>query len=54
MTILNRRHALQLGLAGGAMLLAARPASALVKIVVSGADFQPLPIAIPPQMISGE
>jgi len=47
MTILNRRHALQLGLAGGAMLLAARPASALVKIVVSGADFQPLPIAIP-------
>ena len=47
MTIINRRHALQLGLAGGVMLLAARPASALVKIVVSGADFQPLPIAIP-------
>ncbi|HTJ56232.1 MAG TPA: Tol-Pal system beta propeller repeat protein TolB [Devosiaceae bacterium] len=47
MITLNRRHALKLGLAGGAMLAAARPASALVKIVVSGADFQPLPIAIP-------
>jgi TolB protein len=47
MLTLNRRNALKLGLAGGAMLLAARPASALVKIVVSGADFQPLPIAIP-------
>jgi TolB protein len=47
MITLNRRHALKLGLAGGLMLAAARPASALVKIVVSGADFQPLPIAIP-------
>jgi TolB protein len=47
MITLNRRRALQLGLAGGAMMLAARPASALVKIVVSGADFQPLPIAVP-------
>ncbi|MEO8882701.1 MAG: Tol-Pal system protein TolB, partial [Devosia sp.] len=47
MITLNRRNALKLGLAGGAMLLAARPASALVKIVVSGADFQPLPVAIP-------
>ncbi|MDR3474468.1 MAG: Tol-Pal system beta propeller repeat protein TolB [Devosia sp.] len=47
MITLNRRSALKLGLAGGVMLAAARPASALVKIVVSGADFQPLPIAIP-------
>ena len=47
MITLNRRNALKLGLAGGAMLLAARPANALVKIVVSGADFQPLPVAIP-------
>lgn len=44
---LTRRDALKLGVAGGAMLLAARPASALVKVTVSGADFQPLPIAIP-------
>jgi len=47
MLTLTRRNALKLGLAGGVMLAAARPASALVKIVVSGADFQPLPIAIP-------
>ena len=47
MITLTRRNALKLGLAGGLMLAAARPASALVKIVVSGADFQPLPIAIP-------
>ena len=47
MITLNRRNALKLGLAGGVMLAAARPASALVKIVVSGADFQPLPIAVP-------
>jgi TolB protein len=47
MITLNRRTALKLGLAGGAMLVAARPASALVKVVVSGADFQPLPIAVP-------
>ena len=47
MITLNRRRALQLGVAGGAMLAAARPANALVKIVVSGADFKPLPIAIP-------
>ncbi len=44
---LTRRDALKLGVAGGVMLLAARPASALVKVTVSGADFQPLPIAIP-------
>jgi TolB protein len=43
----TRRDALKLGLVGGAMLLAARPASALVKVTVSGASFQPLPIAIP-------
>ena len=47
MVTLNRRSALKLGLAGGVMLAAARPASALVRIVVSGADFQPLPIAVP-------
>jgi TolB protein len=47
MLTLNRRQALKLGVAGGAMLLAARPASALVRVTVSGANFQPLPIAIP-------
>ena len=44
---LTRRSALMLGLAGTALLAAGTPAMALVKIVVSGADFQPLPIAIP-------
>jgi TolB protein len=44
---LTRRDALKLGLAGGLMLVAARPASALVKVTVSGATFQPLPIAVP-------
>ena len=43
---LKRRTVLQMGLAGTA-LLAAGPAMALVKIVVSGATFTPLPIAIP-------
>ncbi|GHA37819.1 protein TolB [Devosia pacifica] len=46
MTLLNRRAALKLGLAGGA-LLAAGPALAQLEIVVEGANFQPLPIAIP-------
>jgi len=47
MTMLKRRLLLQLGLAGTASLLAASPASALVKIVVTAGAFVPLPIAIP-------
>lgn len=47
MTLLTRRNALKLGIAGSAALMAARPASALVQITVGGGDFQPLPIAIP-------
>jgi len=47
MTLLTRRNALKLGIAGSAAMLAARPASALVQITVGGGDFQPLPIAIP-------
>ena len=47
MTLMTRRTALKLGLAGGAVALAGSPASALVEIVVSGANFAPLPIAIP-------
>ncbi|MDP1730467.1 MAG: Tol-Pal system beta propeller repeat protein TolB [Devosia sp.] len=46
MTLITRRSALKLGLAGG-VFAAATPASALVQIVVSGANFAPLPIAIP-------
>ena len=47
MTLINRRTALMLGLAGGVLAAATNPASALVQIVVSGANFAPLPIAIP-------
>lgn len=47
MTLFTRRNALKLGLAGTAALAATHPASALVQVVVSGANFQPLPIAIP-------
>lgn len=47
MTLITRRNALKLGLAGTAALAATHPASALVQVVVSGANFQPLPIAIP-------
>jgi len=47
MTILTRRNALKLGLAGSVALAAARPASALVEVVVTGGNFTPLPIAIP-------
>jgi TolB protein len=47
MTLITRRNALVLGLAGSAALAVTSPASALVKIVVGGGDFQPLPIAIP-------
>jgi TolB protein len=47
MTLLTRRNALKLGLAGTALMAASSPASALVEIVVTGGDFTPLPIAIP-------
>ncbi len=47
MPLLNRRHLLQIGLAGSGAMLAASPASALVKIIVTAGDFVPLPIAIP-------
>ncbi|HEY8595540.1 MAG TPA: Tol-Pal system beta propeller repeat protein TolB [Devosiaceae bacterium] len=47
MTLITRRTALQLGLAGTASLMAVSKASALVKIVVSGGNFQPMPVAIP-------
>ncbi len=46
MTLLTRRNAIKLGLVGGAAL-AANPAFAQLQIVVEGANFQPLPIAIP-------
>ncbi len=46
MTLISRRNALKLGLAGGAMALAT-PSKALVEIVVTGGNFVPLPIAIP-------
>jgi len=44
---LTRRTALKLGLAGTALAVAGSPASALVQVTVSGANFTPLPIAIP-------
>ncbi|HQZ12959.1 MAG TPA: Tol-Pal system beta propeller repeat protein TolB [Devosia sp.] len=47
MTLLTRRNALKLGLAGTALAAAGTPASALVEIVVTGGNFTPLPIAIP-------
>ncbi|MDF2798574.1 MAG: tolB [Devosia sp.] len=47
MTRLTRRSALQLGLAGGLALATARTAQAQLNITVEGANFQPLPIAIP-------
>ena len=47
MTLLTRRMALKLGLAGGALAAFGSPASALVQITVTGGDFTPLPIAIP-------
>ncbi len=46
MTLITRRNALKLGLAGGAFALAT-PSLALVEIVVTGGNFVPLPIAIP-------
>jgi TolB protein len=47
MTLITRRNALKLGLAGGALMAASTPASALIEIVVTGGNFTPLPIAIP-------
>jgi TolB protein len=47
MPLITRRSVLKLGLASGALAFAASPAEALVQIVVSGANFVPLPIAIP-------
>src|SRR5690606_17334090 len=47
MTLLTRRAALKLGLAGGALLATAPMSLAQLRIVVEGANFQPLPIAIP-------
>ena len=47
MNLLTRRNALKLGLAGGVALAASPHAMAALQIVVEGANFQPLPIAIP-------
>jgi TolB protein len=47
MTLLSRRDALKMGLAGGVMLATAPMALAQLRVVVEGANFQPLPIAIP-------
>lgn len=44
---LTRRQAIKLGMAGAGIAAFSSPASALVKIVVSGGDFEPLPIGIP-------
>ncbi|WP_224703469.1 Tol-Pal system beta propeller repeat protein TolB [Devosia aquimaris] len=47
MTLITRRNALKMGLAGGALLAGSSLAMAQLRIVVEGANFQPLPIAIP-------
>lgn len=47
MVSMNRRSAIKLGLASAATVATVTPAQALLRIVVSGSDFQPLPIAIP-------
>jgi len=47
MTLMTRRTALKLGAAGAGLLVAAQPASALVRITVTGGNFVPLPIAVP-------
>ena len=47
MTLLTRRNALQLGLAGGLALAMAPRAFAQLNVTVEGANFRPLPIAIP-------
>ncbi|MCS6762042.1 MAG: Tol-Pal system beta propeller repeat protein TolB [Candidatus Devosia symbiotica] len=47
MTLLTRRNVLKFGLAGGALLAGSSLAMAQLRIVVEGANFQLLPIAIP-------
>ena len=47
MTLITRRNALKLGVAGGALALTTHASRALVEIVVTGGNFVPLPIAIP-------
>lgn len=47
MTLFTRRNALKLGLAGGLALAAAPYAFAQLNVTVEGANFRPLPIAIP-------
>jgi TolB protein len=47
MTLLTRRNALKLGLIGGAALAFAPRAMAQLNVTVEGANFRPLPIAIP-------
>ena len=47
MTLFTRRNALQLGLAGGLALAMAPRAFAQLNVTVEGANFRPLPIAIP-------
>lgn len=47
MTLITRRTALKFGAAGAAAMVAASPASALVRITVTGGNFVPLPIAVP-------
>ncbi len=47
LTSITRRRLLQTGLAAGAASVFASPALAQLRIVVSGASFTPLPIAIP-------
>ncbi|MDB5473548.1 MAG: tolB [Devosia sp.] len=47
MNVLTRRNALKLGLAGGLALAVASRANAQLNITVEGANFRPLPIAIP-------
>ncbi|MGJ8529076.1 Tol-Pal system beta propeller repeat protein TolB [Maritalea sp.] len=44
---ITRRQALKFGTAGLGLAAFSSPASALVKIVVSGGDFEPMPIGIP-------
>lgn len=47
MAEITRRHALKLSLAGASLAAGLTPAQALVRIVVTGGEFEPLPIAIP-------
>ena len=47
MTLITRRNALQFGLAGGLAMAMAPRAFAQLNVTVEGANFRPLPIAIP-------